>query len=319
MLADGPEVGLYAVIAADRAMAVTSSIASLVRQRWGAAPRRQERLQQLRRRSKEVPEMAPGRALVAGTGQVIQIARPPDGGGGRRPCARLRSTPPTPARRCGSSRCPPSAVRGAGGGGAGGAPVARPGRDQRAQPPRRLRRLPGRARPRDGSRPLGQEHHAAGGGRGLPGRSPELTVVAVAGPLALAGDALVDEVVRPGEIGDRLACWSTPPPGGCWYSSTTPRPSTTSAASSTASRRPTAPTCCSWPRDATTASAPATRTGPRPLRRSKLGVLLRPDIDLDGDILGVTLPRRAPVAMVPGRGYVAAGGEADLVQVALPR
>jgi S-DNA-T family DNA segregation ATPase FtsK/SpoIIIE len=56
----------------------------------------------------------------------------------------------------------------------------------------------------------------------------------------------------------------------------------------------------------------------RPLRRSKLGVLLRPDVDLDGDILGASLPRRAPVAMVPGRGYVVNSGEAELIQVALP-
>jgi S-DNA-T family DNA segregation ATPase FtsK/SpoIIIE len=56
----------------------------------------------------------------------------------------------------------------------------------------------------------------------------------------------------------------------------------------------------------------------RPLRRSKLGVLLRPDIDLDGDILGARLPRRAPVGMVTGRGYLACAGDVDLVQVAVP-
>ncbi len=58
----------------------------------------------------------------------------------------------------------------------------------------------------------------------------------------------------------------------------------------------------------------------RPLRRSKVGVLLRPDVDLDGDILGVSLPRRAPVAMVAGprlrgrggRGRAGAGGAAAL-------
>jgi S-DNA-T family DNA segregation ATPase FtsK/SpoIIIE len=57
----------------------------------------------------------------------------------------------------------------------------------------------------------------------------------------------------------------------------------------------------------------------RPLRRSKLGVLLRPDVDLDGDILGASIPRRAPVAMVAGRGYLAAGGDVELVQVGVPR
>jgi S-DNA-T family DNA segregation ATPase FtsK/SpoIIIE len=55
------------------------------------------------------------------------------------------------------------------------------------------------------------------------------------------------------------------------------------------------------------------------VRRSKVGVLLRPDIDLDGDLVGVTLPRRAPVQMVTGRGYLAHNGELEIVQVALPR
>jgi DNA segregation ATPase FtsK/SpoIIIE, S-DNA-T family len=57
----------------------------------------------------------------------------------------------------------------------------------------------------------------------------------------------------------------------------------------------------------------------RPLRRSKLGIMLRPDVDLDGDIFGTRLPRRSPVAMVAGRGYLAASGDVELVQVALPR
>ena len=52
------------------------------------------------------------------------------------------------------------------------------------------------------------------------------------------------------------------------------------------------------------------------LRGSKVGVLLRPNIDLDGDLLGVGLPRRAPVPMVVGRGYVVQNGEYDTVQVA---
>jgi len=53
------------------------------------------------------------------------------------------------------------------------------------------------------------------------------------------------------------------------------------------------------------------------VRRSKNGILLRPNIDLDGDLVGVNLPRRAPVAMIVGRGYLAQNGEVQLVQVAL--
>ncbi|GIF07977.1 FtsK/SpoIIIE domain-containing protein [Actinoplanes siamensis] len=54
------------------------------------------------------------------------------------------------------------------------------------------------------------------------------------------------------------------------------------------------------------------------LRRSKVGLLLRPNIDLDGDLLGVTLPRRAPVRLGPGRGYLVHNGEWDIVQTAAP-
>jgi S-DNA-T family DNA segregation ATPase FtsK/SpoIIIE len=49
--------------------------------------------------------------------------------------------------------------------------------------------------------------------------------------------------------------------------------------------------------------------------RSRTGVLLRPNIDYDGDLLGVALPRRAPVRMVDGRGYAAQNGEVGIVQV----
>lgn len=43
----------------------------------------------------------------------------------------------------------------------------------------------------------------------------------------------------------------------------------------------------------------------RTVRKSRCGVLLQPNVDLDGELLGVTLPRRAPVALTPGRGYLA--------------
>lgn len=56
----------------------------------------------------------------------------------------------------------------------------------------------------------------------------------------------------------------------------------------------------------------------KPLVIAKTGVLLRPNIDVDGDLLGATLPRRAPVRMVTGRGYAVHNGEVEIVQVALP-
>jgi DNA segregation ATPase FtsK/SpoIIIE, S-DNA-T family len=52
------------------------------------------------------------------------------------------------------------------------------------------------------------------------------------------------------------------------------------------------------------------------VRRSKNGLLLRPNIDMDGELAGVTLPRRSPVPFVVGRGYLAQNGELEIVQVA---
>jgi S-DNA-T family DNA segregation ATPase FtsK/SpoIIIE len=56
----------------------------------------------------------------------------------------------------------------------------------------------------------------------------------------------------------------------------------------------------------------------RRVRTSRLGVLLQPEPDLDGDLLGVRLPRRTAVAPGPGRGWLVAGGRLDLVQLARP-
>ena len=57
------------------------------------------------------------------------------------------------------------------------------------------------------------------------------------------------------------------------------------------------------------------------MRRSRLGVLLQPDVDVDGDLLGTVLPRRpamATVAPLPGRGYLVVDGRPELVQLAAP-
>jgi S-DNA-T family DNA segregation ATPase FtsK/SpoIIIE len=54
----------------------------------------------------------------------------------------------------------------------------------------------------------------------------------------------------------------------------------------------------------------------RPVRRSRLGVLLRPNADLDGELLGAVLPRRSAAPWVDGRGYLVVDGTPTLVQLA---
>jgi len=53
--------------------------------------------------------------------------------------------------------------------------------------------------------------------------------------------------------------------------------------------------------------------------KARCGVLLQPDVSADGELLGVKLPRIAPVALTPGRGYVCVGGEAWLAQTIDPK
>ena len=50
------------------------------------------------------------------------------------------------------------------------------------------------------------------------------------------------------------------------------------------------------------------------VRRSRSGVLLRPDIDMDGDLLGARLPRRTPVPITTARGWLVNDGVGELIQ-----
>ncbi|MEH3052376.1 MAG: hypothetical protein PGN13_00010 [Patulibacter minatonensis] len=52
------------------------------------------------------------------------------------------------------------------------------------------------------------------------------------------------------------------------------------------------------------------------LRKDGRGMLLDPNLDLDGDLLGVRLPRRSNAVFPPGRGYVVIDGKVVLAQVA---
>jgi hypothetical protein len=43
---------------------------------------------------------------------------------------------------------------------------------------------------------------------------------------------------------------------------------------------------------------------------------VQPDLAADGDLLGVRLPRRLTVPLVPGRGFAVENGQATLIQLA---
>ncbi len=52
------------------------------------------------------------------------------------------------------------------------------------------------------------------------------------------------------------------------------------------------------------------------IRRSRTGLILRPVVDLDGDLWFTTLPRKGPARFRDGLGYLIASGPAQLIQVA---
>ena len=53
------------------------------------------------------------------------------------------------------------------------------------------------------------------------------------------------------------------------------------------------------------------------VRDGRCGVLLVPNHDLDGDLLGTPLPRQHRMAPLPGRGYLVADGAVEGVQLVL--
>jgi S-DNA-T family DNA segregation ATPase FtsK/SpoIIIE len=53
------------------------------------------------------------------------------------------------------------------------------------------------------------------------------------------------------------------------------------------------------------------------VRRSRLGIVMAASNDLDGDLLGATLPRHLPIAARPGLAWLVSDGDVELVQLAV--
>jgi len=74
--ADGPELGIHMVISADRLGAVPTALASLAQQRLAFALADAADYAQFGIVRRSIPKFAPGRAVVGGSAQVMQVARP---------------------------------------------------------------------------------------------------------------------------------------------------------------------------------------------------------------------------------------------------
>jgi S-DNA-T family DNA segregation ATPase FtsK/SpoIIIE len=75
--ADGPELGVHTVIAADRLGAVPTALASLAQQRLAFQLADVADYAQFGLMRRSIPQFVPGRAVVGGSTQVIQVAREP--------------------------------------------------------------------------------------------------------------------------------------------------------------------------------------------------------------------------------------------------
>ena len=73
--ADGPELGVHAAIAADRLGAVPTALASLAQQRLAFQLADAADYAQFGLLRRSIPQFTAGRAVVGGSGQVIQVAR----------------------------------------------------------------------------------------------------------------------------------------------------------------------------------------------------------------------------------------------------
>ncbi len=73
--ADGPELGIHLAIAADRLGAVPTALASLAQQRLAFQLADVADYAQFGLMRRAIPQFVPGRAVVGGSAQVIQVAR----------------------------------------------------------------------------------------------------------------------------------------------------------------------------------------------------------------------------------------------------
>jgi DNA segregation ATPase FtsK/SpoIIIE, S-DNA-T family len=321
--ADGPELGVHAAISADRVGAVPSSIASLAQQRLVLQLADVADYGQFGIRRHQIPRFTPGRALHGGTAQVLQIAHPG-------PLAR--------AVAAAADRAPAAAPRPPG-------IEVLPAQVSVEDVLHTLRRA---TAPDDGALvlPLGlgdEDLRAAGfalypgehaliAGPARSGKSTALLALAacaarVAPELERIGVALRRSPLADSALLSRVVSGAPELEALLAQLRGSARPALVliddAEGIDDSTRRLT---------DALGAPEPgfhavvAGRTEglsaighwTMAVRRSRVGLLLMPNVATDGSLLGVTLPRRPPPPRRPGCGYLVGPRGLELVQVASP-
>ena len=319
VFADGPDVGLHLVLSADRPGGVPSTWASLVRQKLVLRLADPYDYGQFGASAKEVPAFPPGGGLLAETKRVVQVAMPADG---------LADAAGRIAARHAPARRPPPPIRRLPG------EVTTEQLGVAAVLDRRPWRIPVGVRERDlgpGELVVYEGEHVLVAG---PSRSGKTTALAMLAARCRAARAdLVVLTVAPGrsplrELVDADA--HLPPerarelPGLLAERAPVLVLVDDADAIEDEDGEPEGLLSTEHPGLLVVAAGRAETLRStfshwtKAVRRSKLGVLLQPNNDLDGALLGATLPRRTPVAMTVGRGFLVNGGDLDIVQLARP-
>jgi S-DNA-T family DNA segregation ATPase FtsK/SpoIIIE len=317
---DGPEVGIHVIITADRGGGISHLIASTVRQRWAFRLADVGDYAIAGVSSRAVPTMLPGHALVSESKQLVHVARPSDGLAAA--VARLRdttspypaSTGPPPIRSL------PSEVRLAelaAPANLGTRPWVLPiGLAEHDLAPAALSAYEGEHVLVVGPARSGKSTTLLTIAAAVLAAEPDACIAAVAhGRSPLATDPRVRHHLEPGDVENLPAIVQADAPVVVVLIDDAESIDDQRLETLGASRRPNLLVVVAGRAD-------MLRTNynhwSHRVRRSKLGVIIKPDVDLDGDILGTRLPRRPPVAMTIGRGYIVNNADPTLAQIAIP-
>ena len=313
VLADGPAVGVVLALAADRPGALPSRLAPLVGERLLLRLPDPGEYAAAGLRPREVPELPPGRLVRASDGLVAHVAEPgdltalaarlPTAAGGPAPVGVL------------PERLPAGAVP-AEGDLSAGLDVAVGLRDDDLAPARLVLRAGTHALVAGPPR-SGVSSALCALAERLRAGAADLVLVGVAGPRSPLRDCEALDAVGPADdLAGVLTAAATDPRG--WVVLVDDAPGVDHPALVTLARQ--APPGLHLVAGARSEDLRrAYHHWTRELRASRCGLLLRPDLTADGDLLGVRLPRRTALPLLPGRGFLVVEGRADLVQVALPQ
>ncbi|HEY2703278.1 MAG TPA: FtsK/SpoIIIE domain-containing protein [Candidatus Dormibacteraeota bacterium] len=321
IFSDGPEVGILTVLSGDRAGAIPPALASLTQQKLLLRLSDAQEYSAFGITRRQVPRFTPGRALLAETAQVVQVARP---------------SPSLTAAVAATASAAPVATR--------SVPDVGVLPDQVAvtviAPAARLGAPPWFIPLGIGERDLGpagltlfEGDHALVAGPARSGKSSVLCIIAEVVARAQSGIVCAGIAPRrsplrespdldhlaadPAEVGALLAAIAADGrPHVVLIDDADALDDGDGAIATLLHRgRPDVHLVVAGRADAL---RPLYGHWTQTVRGSKLGLLLRPNLDLDGELLGTPLPRRVPVAMGDGRGYLIDSSGVDILQAARP-